>query len=557
MNFKNGISRKMKHGSASVALCAVVICAVILLNVLVTALCSNFMLFSDTTPEPLYTLAEETEFLLEQTLTEVNAERGEGDPVKVDIIFCADPDLLVQNNKMRSIYYTALQMENEFPESICVSTTDVWDNPSSVDAYRANAYTKIYPSYVIIASGTEYRLYTDDAFYLYTSSNSATPYAYSGEKTFVKGIMAVTRAEAPVCALTVNHGEPFATEEGRAEYREFLSIIESAGYDIVFLDLENEEIPENCRLVITFDPQSDFVSNYKNGGISEVSKLDAYMKNSYSYMIFANADTPKLTNLEEYLEEWGISFNRYEKGSAYEVIDISSALAPDGKNILAQYETEGAGGAITKDMRQYSTPPKIVFGNALSISYSHSYEQTYVLADEEQGTKAFIYGSYNRNMINRNIYDIFRSTDTAYAEAKINGAPALDADGNPIRLTESPFRLLTITEQERVVSEGLGYTNAAMFSHVCAFGSTDFASNSVLSSNAFGNSDVLLSLFRTVGKEVVPVGLDFKVLHSDAVNEDYLAHSSAVIYTVMLVAIPAVVVSVTGIVVLVKRKFRK
>ena len=110
----------MKHGSASVALCAAVICAVILLNVLVTALCSNFMLFSDTTPEPLYTLAEETEFLLEQTLTEVNAERGEGDTVKVDIIFCADPDLLVQNNKMRSIYYTALQMENEFPESICL-----------------------------------------------------------------------------------------------------------------------------------------------------------------------------------------------------------------------------------------------------------------------------------------------------------------------------------------------------------------------------------------------------------------------------------------------------
>ena len=556
MNLKNGISRKMKYGSASVSIAAV-ICAVILLNVLFTALCSEFMLFSDTTTEPLYTLDEETEFLLEQTLTEVNAGRDENDPVQVDIIFCADPDLLIQNNKMRSIYYTALQLENEFSDTISVSTTDVWDNPSSVDEYRANAYTKIYPSYVIIASGSEYRLYTEDAFYLYTSSNSTVPYAYSGEQTFVKGIMAVTRAEAPICALTVNHGEPFATEEGRAEYSEFLSLIKSAGYDVVFLDLENQEIPENCRLIITFDPQTDFVSNYKTGGVSEVSKLDAFMNQSYSYMVFADADTPTLKNLEEYLEEWGIVFNRYEKGNAYEVIDTASALAPDGKNILAQYETEGVGGVITSDMRRYSTPPKIVFGNALSISYSHSYEQTYVLADEEQGTGAFTYGEYVRNMINRNIYDVFRTSDTAYANANANGAPVLDAEGNPIRLTDSPFRLMTITEQERVVSEGLGYTNSSSYSHVCAFGSVDFASNQVLSSGAFGNSDVLLSLLRTVGKEVFPVGLDFKVLHTDTIDEDYLAPDTAVLYTVLFVAIPAVIVSGTGTVVLVKRKFRK
>ncbi|MBQ9806409.1 MAG: Gldg family protein [Clostridia bacterium] len=552
MNFKKcGLSRKMKHGSASVGIASAVICAVILLNVLVTALCSGFMVFTDTTPELLYTLDEETEFLLEQTLTEVDAKRAEDDPVQVEIIFCADPDQLLQNDRMRPIYYTALQMENQFSENIQVTTIDVWDNPSAVDAYRANAYSQIYPSYVIVSSGSEFRLYTRDAFYLYTSSDSTEPYAYSGEKTFVKGIMAVTRAEAPICALTVNHGEPFATEEGRAKYSEFLKIIEGAGYDLVYLDLEKEEIPENCRLIITFDPQKDFVAGFQTNGVSESSKLDDYLRKSYAYMVFADADTPKLTNLEEYLEEWGIVFNRYESGMPYAVIDPASALNPeDGKAILAQYETEGAGGAITKDMRQYSTPPKIVFGNALSISYSHSYEQTYVLADEEQETGAFIYGDYNRNMIHRSIYDVFRTTNQATASA-------VDANGEQVLLTDSPFRLMTITQEEQVVSEGMGFTNASMYSHVCAFGSVDFADNKILSSGAFGNSDVLLSLLRTVGKEVVPVGLDFKVLYDGEIDAEYMEAGTAVTYTVILIAIPAAAISVTGTVVLVKRKFRK
>lgn len=551
MNFKEGgLSRKMKYGSATVGIAAAVICVVILLNVLVTALCSGFMVFTDITPELLYTLDDETEFLLEQALTEVDAKRAEDDPVQIEIIFCADPDQLLQNDKMRPIYYTALQMENQFSENIQVTTIDVWDNPSAVDAYRANAYSKIYPSYVIVSSGSEFRLYTRDAFYLYTSSTSTKPYAYSGEQTFVKGIMAVTRAEAPICALTTNHGEPFATEEGRAKYSEFLRIIEGAGYDLVYLDLEKDEIPENCRLIITFDPQKDFVANFKTDGVSEASKLDDYLRNSYAYMVFADADTPKLTNMEEYLEEWGIVFNRNESGLPYAVIDPASALNPeDGKSIIAQFETEGAGGTITKEMRQYSAPPKIIFGNALSISYSHSYERTYVLADEEQGTGAFIYGAYNRNMINRSIYDVFSTTN----EAK---AYALDANGEQTLLTDSPFRLMTITQEERVVSEGIGFTNASMYSHVCAFGSVDFADNKILTSGAFGNSDVLLSLLRTVGKEVVPVGLDFKVLYNGEINEKYMEPGTAVTYTVILIALPAIAIGTTGTVVLLKRKFR-
>lgn len=556
MKLKDGISRKMRHGSKSVAISAAVICAVILLNLLISSLCSKWMLFIDNTPEPMYTLEDETEFLLEQTLSEVDAKRGEDNPVKVDIIFCADPDLLIANDLLRPVYYTALQMEYAFPDNIRVSTRDVWDNPSSVADFQINAYSSILPGHVIVTSGSEYRVYTKDSFYAKSSADLNTPWAYDAEKTFVKGIMAVTRAESPICALTVNHGEVFATEEGREKYSEFLRVLDGSGYDVVFLDLEKQEIPEDCRLLITFDPQTDFLSGFQSDGVSEIEKLDHYLDQAYSYIVFADADTPKLTNLEEYLEEWGIVFNRYEGGSAYEVLDPDSALAPDGKMILAQYETEGVGGSITMEMREYSAPPKIAFGNSLSISYSPTYENQYVMEDQENGIGSYVYGSYDRNGISRNIYDVFLTTDTAFANAKVNGAPVLDDKGNPIVLTDSPFRLMTMTEQERRVSEGVGYTNATNYSHVCAIGSVDFASNDVLTNKAYGNTDVLLVLLRTIGKEVVPVGLDFKELHKATIDEDYLASSTAVWYTVIFTAIPAIAVTVAGSVVLGKRKLR-
>ena len=557
MKMPNGVSRKMRYGSASAGITAAVLCGVLLLNILATALCSQFLWHIDLTPEPLYTLEDETSFLLEQTLSAVDAKRDPKDPVQVDIIFCADPDQLCGNERTRAVYYTALELQKAFPANINVSTCDVWNNPSAVDAYRTNAYTSIYPSHVIVASGSEFRVYNNDAFYSFYSDDLKKPFAYSGEKTFVKGILAVTRAEAPICALTVNHGEPFATEEGRAEYSEFLRVIEGAGYDIVYLDLEKDAIPENCRLIITFDPQTDFASDFFGAEVSEVARLDAYLEQSYSYMIFADADTPKLTNLEEYLEEWGIVFDRYNKGNAYEVIDTSASLAPDGKVIIGQYETEGGGGSITQEMRAHTAPPKIIFGNALSISLSPTYTQTYVLADEEKGTGAFTYGTYMKNMVTRNLYDVFRTSNLAYANAKENGAPVIDAQGEPVRKTDSPFKLMTMSEQVRMISEGVGYTNATNNSYVCAVGSVEFASNSSLTSNAYGNADALLSTLRSIGKEVVPVGLEFKDLRQIEITEKYNARETAVLQTVLLTALPAVLTVCVGGVVLIKRKYRK
>lgn len=560
MNLNNGFGRKLRHGSVSAALTAGVIAAVILLNVLVSVLCSENRWLIDMTTEPMYTLSEDAERLLSSTIESANATRPEDEPVKVDIIFCADPDMLYGNSLMRYVYYTALAMEKKFSDTITVSTVDVWDNPSAVDAYRTNSYSSIYQSNIIIASGTEFRVYSYKSFFTYNSNDDDEPWAYSGEKNFIKGITAVTRAEAPICALTVGHGEPFQyneKDEIETEYTEFLNVIKSAGYDVVLLNLGEQEISENCRLIITFDPQTDFVSNFLTGGDSELKKLEKHLDKAYSYMVFVDADTPKLTNLEEFLEMWGIAFERHDKTATYEVIDASSSLDGVGQTIVAQYESEALGGSLTTDMREKGASPKVIFGNAMSIKYSHSYELSYSLADEEQGTGAYTYGYYYKNSWLRDIYDVFRASDTAYAYAKENGTRVTDENGEDrIVDTAGNYRLMTITRHSRTIGEGKGYTNVQDNSYVCAVGSTDFAGNAILSSNSYGNTDALLGTLRAIGKEIIPIGLDPLPFYDAEMGTDYYTEKTSTVVTVILTVLPAAVLAGVGIYVLVRRKVR-
>lgn len=600
MNIGNGWRRKLFRGSATAAITAVVIAAVLILNIIVTALCSGNLWYHDLTPEgyyniygdktqkkgaQIYTLMDETVDYLNYIIDEANARRGEDNPVKVDIIFCTAPDILKKADMTRFVYYTALSLQKEFPETISVSWRDVWNNPSSVDEYRSTSYANIYQTNVIVASGTEYRVNTLRSYYSYdTDTDMSVPVGYNGQKQFVKQILDVTGAEAPICCLTVNHGEPFASLDladrtNWPEYKQFLNVIEGAGYEIQYLDLEKDEIPENCRLILTFDPQKDFVSPYTDASVetSETRKLDAYLDQAYSYMVFIDADTPHLPNLEEYLEFWGISFSRYNGKDAngnrvegsYQVLDYTNRLDSTGDFFIGQYAVgNGVGNAVLSDIISSSAAPKIVFGNAIPISYSETYENQYVMADATTGTVAYTYGYYERGSTIRAIFDMFHAGTgdnraTIYAVA--DGERVKDANGNEIA-GSGLYNVMTISTESRNIGEGEGYTSIDKTSYVCAVGSTDFATDALLGTTSYGNTDTLLSVLRYIGKEVNPVGLSFIPLYtptmdlvvSDSSGNEYsLVSGTELTNTIIfLIATPAVLMLGAAVIVLVRRRVR-
>ena len=183
MKIGNRFGQKLRYGSVSFAIIAGVLALVVLLNVAVSALCVGNRWFIDLTPDQLYTMTEDAERVLGQTIDSANEGRSSDNPVEVEIIFCADPDVICNNDSLRIVYYTALDFQKAYPDTVKVSTRDVWSNPSSVDEFRVSAHSSIYQSNVIVSSGTEFRVYNARSFYVFDESTSSgdTPWAYNGD----------------------------------------------------------------------------------------------------------------------------------------------------------------------------------------------------------------------------------------------------------------------------------------------------------------------------------------------------------------------------------------
>ena len=571
MNFKN--KQKLGHGAKSAALIAGVLLVVLLVNVGFTVLSQSQLWYGDLTADAMYTPTEEFMSRVGNVLSEVKNNGQEN--LEVTITFCADPDMLNANTQLRYIYYTALNLQKAYPNEIKVVTENVWTNPSAVDAYRSNSYSSIYQTNIIISSGSEFRVTNPKAYFVYNDDTTdEDPWAYNGEKKFLQFITAVTKAEAPICGITYTHGEPVDPDKAfeDQEYSEFFKVIEKSGYNIEFLDLEGQEIPADCRLIITLDPQTDFLTKKESTvGVSELKKLEEFLAGYGSYMVLVDADTPVLPDLEELLNEWGIQFGRYSEGKNvlgnYQIVSESASLDSKGVSLIGSYEPEAVGGSITENMRDLGGSPKVVFGNAMPIRYSNTYEETFVLANEENGTGAFSYGHYYRNNRSRGIYDVFRSNEISYARAMANGEALLDANNDPILDTYGNYKLMTVTSESHIVGEGSGYTNANLASYVVAMGSTDIVSNAFLSSKSYGNVDLMLETLRTVGKEVAPTGMskenEFRSLYESAMTETsastgavYYPQKGNTAWTIVLTLLPAVCFAVAGVVVLVRRKMR-
>ena len=564
--------RKFRYASTSAALTALIIAAIIVFNIIFSALGSKFLWYVDLTPELVFTLTDECFDLIEngddtfenssspiemvdkfrEENKAYNAENGlkKGDAgyrdeeLMIRIIFCDEIDAIEAEYFRKLVYNTALELEVEFPEYIEVVNYNVVRNPSAVSLYKKTANDYIPPSSVIVTCGSEYRIFDIRSFYTFESTSSDTPWAYNAEKKFAAGILAVTRAESPIACVVNNHGESLPSTA-------FVSSLEDAGYEVEYLNLAKEEIPTNCRLLVVCNPQSDFMVADGISPVDEIEKLDKFLDATNSLMVFMSPESPVLSNLEEYLEEWGIIFDRYTDnvtGITYPklISDSSNAAVGDvsGYTIFSEYVTEGMGATITDNMRDVQVPPPVVFKNAMPITVSPLYELTRN-ENGEDATKSYNYASYYVDGVRRSIFDVFTTSSEAVAYA--NGSIVSRATEN------EPLKLMTVSVEERETQES-NYSTVNESSYVIACASTEFLSHTLLDASSYGNNDVLLSACRAIGQEPVPVGLDPKPFADSTI--DTITSKAATTYTVVLTIIPAVIALVVGIVIITRRKNR-
>lgn len=550
---------------------ALVIVAVIALNIAVSLIGDARLWYIDLT-SVRYTSGESTMYTLSDSCSDligrdavpmiekVNAERearGE-EPTKLNIIFCADKDRIENDGMMGYLNMTARALEKEYPHAIDVQYINIDKDPSSVQRFKTTSAAKIYNSDIIVEFGSEYLVQKISAFY-YQDEGASSPWAYIGEQRLSAMILSLTRAEAPVCAITTNHGESLFDKSGevRDEYSEFIKLIGGAGYEVVFIDLEKDTIPENCRMMITFDPATDFKAygDLGENGVSEIEKLDKYLDGSNAFFYICNRSTPELKNLEEYLEEWGIEVERAddlaETSENFAVRDsVNCTDVGRGDIVVGKYGNVGLAAGITGDLNSLAFPPMVVFPNATSFAPSDSYIKTFIAGDAENGIEAGSFFSYYRNGVNRTFVEVFSSYDTASAYA---GGEVYE-----IATETDPFRYMTVSRESRVVQE-TSYTSIDKSSYVLGLSSTEFLKNEFLSSAAYGNCDVLLSALRQTGTEEMPANIKLKAFYiydMEAVGNEAEFAEQSTAWLLCLTIIPAAAALVIGTIIVVRRRTR-
>ena len=564
MNSQPNMPRRGTRRVLGAAVTVAVIAAVLAINVLFSFLADRFMWQVDSTvtkytsrPEvSMYTPTEEFMEVVRDyaipMVQEMNARRAEAgeEPITINVKFCTEKDKVYSIDKLRLVQYSVLALQKEFPDAVKVEYLNIEKNPSQVQKYKATSSTNIYSHQIIFEFGTEYRVCSYDYFFL--KNDAGEQWAYNGEQKIASLLLALTRAESPIAAFITNHGEAMESCESLRE------LVHRAGFDVVTLDLSKDEIPADCRLLISYDPRADFLGlgnpAFVEGDQSEIDKLDRFLDQAYSFMLFVDADTPELPVLEEYMEEWGITVGRAENAEGeldnLLIRDQQSKLDKDGYVPLAEYVTAGGGASITSDMRSVAYPAKVVFPNAVAIAMSESYKKTHVVPDDTNGvTEAYTYGSYYRNGVTRYFHDVFKTTAGA----------SLEAFGKQYQVATdlNRFHYMTLSIESRTVME-TNYLSTQEPSYVAVFGSTEFASDTILDSASYGNADVLTATLRHMGREVMPADLEFKAFKIYDVDTDaYVVDiRSALGTTALMTLLPVLVFTIAGVAVRVRRRFR-
>ena len=495
---KTASKKALRHGGVTVALTVLVVIATILLNASVTSLAMRYGWFVNMNPT-LYYPVTDTCFDYLDAYVIPHADED------IRIIFCDEQENIEAETTQSYILNTAKEMQAKYGDKISIEFLNVWENPKQAREWGVKASTS-----VVVASGDAHRVCTLRDFFLFPANDTENPVAYTGEKRFAVAMKAVVSPDAPVAYFTLNHGEAM-------EDYALLYAVTDAGYMINYLDALSFDIPEDCGLLVSYNPARDFTAADGVSGVSEIDKLDAYLTGGGKFMCFISADTfaaGGFDHLEAYLAEWGVTFE-HDTGAegieeCFAIRDTAHALTTDGYTLVGNLPTSGLGGQIMDDLNG-----TLRVANATAISIAEGF--TAKDGDYIRGT--------------RTLSPLLRSFEGAEAWA----------GGRPVDRTAEGYNLVTLTHDSA--------TDASVL--VCS--STEFATEASLQSGVYDNGPFLLTAMEAMGKEEVPVSLKPQPFADDTIH--ILTTANARNITIALVAVPVLLVTVIGLIVLIRRKF--
>lgn len=500
------LSRNFRYGSLATALTLAFVILLVAVNAIFSGLCDKLGWYIDMTNEMAFTLSDAAKGILDDVDSDIK------------IIFCSERDKVESSSSMYYVHHTARALAWEY-DNIEIEYINAYKDPNLVEKYLQSANVSISANSVIIESGSEYKVLKDSNFFTWDSYTNAL-YAYNGEQTFVAAIMSVTASEAPIAYITTGHKESITGA--------FAEVLANAGFEVLPIDLKQEEIDENARLIIINDPEWDFSSDKTVSADTEteLEKIDKFLSRQGALMVFVSPDNiDKMTNLNEYLYSWGIVL-----GDGV-VRDHSQSVSIDGYSLLAEYGKGTYVESLYTDISDFASAPKPVIRYAAPITYPNIYKESV----NEDGSLS---GTYTHSGNNSSRYVAPLCISSAGAEVVKEGS-VLSSEGN--------YPLLVMSCDSKIVNGT--YLN----SYILAAGTVEFTSPDFINSG-YANENILYTAMRAMGTETAMVDIPFKPLTETKIEGMTTAQANS--WTLCLTVIIPCVTLIFGLYVCVRRKYK-
>ncbi len=455
-----------KRGRRAVytAVSALVLVAAFLLGIGASALKAEWNSYVDATPEGLY------------TLTDTFLEEVAGVKDEVRIIFCNDPDRLLEKTETRYVYIMAREIAKKMP-NVTVETYNVDRDPTAVQAFRTTSSTVIKPDHVIISCGKRYRVLSAASFFSKDTSTN-TYFAFNGEYKMASALLSVTAVTRPIACFAVGHGETSYLTEGLSEaererHRAFYELLVDAGLEVRTVDLEREDVPKDTVLLILNGPTVDYSLTEDEilsvNTTPALERIDRYLDDYGALMVFKDPAV-SLPALEEMLTEWGIEYVNGEtvKNPAADA-DLSQDDTRDRFTVTyPNKDTDALGYSLFGDVAGLTSAPSTVIEGSGYIKRSWISDTHTVSRDSSAMTSA-----------------VFRAPE---------GCRAYDATG-AVTDDGGDYVLARLSARVTVVEDIEDY-----YSYVFCAATTSLTDTAYLGDPSLGNYDVMYATVRFISR---------------------------------------------------------
>lgn len=504
----------LKRGSYSLAITAAVVAGAIILNILVGALTDRFVLEFDMSLNK------------DNSISEENIEYIKGIEDKVTVTVCADEETYssymgyyaqqyysVSDDAATSYYDQTVTLVNKYADYNKNITVNFVDTQSTKFTEISSKYSSEKLMYGDIIISTEkdgaekHKIISyDDIYYLYEDTTYASYgmsfYTVSGnniETALTSAISYVTSDKIKRAAIITGHSATDYT----ATYQ---TLLKDNNYETeIISDSLVTEISSEYDLVVIPCPSTDFIGTELDA-VSEF--LDNDGKLGKGLIFVADVTAPYLTNLYDFLEQWGIVV---EDGILFET--NSSNHMADDPTTLGSYTTEADDilSGMSVCITGYNAPMYAGFESEGGITVTSFMETPDSVVAAPKGVDASWTEADN--------YE----TDT-YSTVIQADKSDYDEDNNPIT------------------------------SYVTAFSSTHFLESEYSEYSSVSNKDVLFAVSeRGAGADKTDISFVSKYIDEESFADQVTEASSNTMRIIFMIILPIICIA-AGIYIYIKRR---